>query len=298
MPKTDIPQFEPITFAMIGGCYCLLAVAVTWLPDISAVLAFCVATIAIALHSSLQHEVLHGHPTRIRVFNELLVFPSVGLMIPYGRFRDLHLAHHHDEILTDPYDDPETNYLDPAVWVSLPGWKRMVLRLNNTLAGRIVLGPLVSEIVLIRGDIAAIRKGEPGVLWAWILHAPGVLLVLWLLITYGTMPLWLYLLAAYFGFGLLKIRTYLEHRANTNPKARTVIIEDNGPLALLFLNNNLHVVHHTHPGIPWYRLPAKYRANRDEYLRQNDGYFFRNYGEIFRKFLFRAKDPVPHPLWK
>ena len=70
------------------------------------------------------------------------------------------------------------------------------------------------------------------------------------------MPWWAYLLAAWIGHALLKIRTYLEHRAHEAPRARTVIIEDRGPLALLFLNNNLHVVHHCHPAVPWYRLPA------------------------------------------
>ncbi len=32
----------------------------------------------------------------------------------------MHMAHHRDAILTDPYDDPESNYLDPAVWARLP----------------------------------------------------------------------------------------------------------------------------------------------------------------------------------
>ena len=31
-----------------------------------------------------------------------------------------HLAHHRDAMLTDPYDDPESNYLDPAVWAGEP----------------------------------------------------------------------------------------------------------------------------------------------------------------------------------
>ena len=75
-----------------------------------------------------------------------------------------------------------------------------------------------------------------------------------------------------------------------------MIIEDRGPLALLYLNNNLHVVHHMHPQVPWYRLPAVYAANRDHYLRRSGGYSSRNYAQIFRTYLFRAKDPVPHPL--
>jgi fatty acid desaturase len=110
------------------------------------------------------------------------------------------------------------------------------------------------------------------------------------------MPVWAYLLAAYLGVSLLKIRTFLEHQAHERARGRTVIIEDRGPLALLFLNNNLHVVHHAHPRVPWYRLPALYRANRARFLGMNEGYRFGSYGEIFTRYLLRAKDPVPHPL--
>ena len=76
-----------------------------------------------------------------------------------------------------------------------------------------------------------------------------------------------------------------------------MIIEDRGPLALLFLNNNLHVVHHMHPNVPWYRLPALYRARRAHYQRRNEAYVYRNYAEIFRRYFLSAKDPVPHPVW-
>jgi len=111
------------------------------------------------------------------------------------------------------------------------------------------------------------------------------------------MPVWAFLLAVWLGHGLLKIRTFLEHRAHVTARARTVIIEDRGPLALLFLNNNFHAVHHMHPSVPWYRLPSVYAGRRDHFRRRNDGYVYRSYAQIFAQYLFRAKDPVPHPLW-
>ena len=86
------------------------------------------------------------------------------------------------------------------------------------------------------------------------------------LVTISPMPFWAYALAVYVALSILKIRTFLEHRAHADPAARTVIVEDRGPLALLFLNNNLHVVHHAHPGVPWYALPALYRARPDSIL--------------------------------
>jgi hypothetical protein len=37
-------------------------------------------------------------------------------------------------------------------------------------------------------------------------------------------------------------------------------------------------------------------ANRARYLGVNDGYRYGSYGEIFRRYLWAAKDPVPHPF--
>ena len=110
------------------------------------------------------------------------------------------------------------------------------------------------------------------------------------------MPVWAYLSAVYAGLSLIKIRTFLEHQADRRAAGRTVIIEDRGPLSFLFLNNNLHAVHHAYPRIPWYRLPKLYRDNRERFAARNGGYVYRSYAEIFRKYLLRSKDPVAHPL--
>jgi fatty acid desaturase len=171
------------------------------------------------------------------------------------------------------------------------------LRFNNTLFGRMLVGPAISTWALAKGDLAAMRKGDRRVWLAWGLHLPGLAMVWAWLEWVGTMPGWAYLLAAYLGWSLLKIRTYLEHRAHEAARARTVIIESRGPLSLLFLNNNFHVVHHMHPAVPWYRLPGLYFGNREHYLRRNESYRYASYVDIFRQFLFRAKDPVPHPVW-
>ena len=285
------------TLLLLGATYALWILSTTVFADLSSVLAVVLLALSMAQFSSIQHEVLHGHPFRSRALNEALVFPALNIAVPYGRFRDLHLAHHHDPILTDPYDDPESNYQDPEVWARLPRAYRAVLRINNTLLGRMLFGPAISTWHLVVSDLAAVRRGDRSVARSWGLHALGVILIaLWLLLV-SPLPVWAYLLASYLAYSLLKIRTFLEHRAHEAARARTVIIEDRGPLALLFLNNNLHVVHHMHPTVPWYRLPATYRANREHYLRRNEGYLYRSYAEIFARYFLRAKDPVPHPLW-
>ncbi len=288
--------FEWPTLALLVACYGVWALGTTWLAALWLPLGVVISTLTIALHSSLTHEMVHGHPFKNQILNEALVFPCLSLFVPYRRFRDLHLAHHQDSILTDPYDDPESNYMDPEVWVTLPRWGQMVLRFNNTLLGRLIVGPAVGLYAFVSEDIRAMCRGDWAVTQAWVLQVPGVALVMWWL-SLSAMPVWAYLIAAYAGFSILKIRTFLEHRAHERASGRTVVIEDRGPLALLFLNNNLHVVHHMHPKVAWYRLPSLWASNRDCYLRRNDGYYYRSYAEIFRKHFLRAKDPVPHPLW-
>ena len=51
------------------------------------------------------------------------------------------------------------------------------------------------------------------------------------------------------------------------------------------------------PKVPWYRLPALYRDGKERYLTINEGYVYRSYGEVFRRYMWRTKDPVAHPLW-
>ena len=61
-----------------------------------------------------------AYPFRSLAKNTAMAWVSLSVVIPYTRFRDTHLAHHYDPLLTDPYEDPETNYLDPVVWHGLP----------------------------------------------------------------------------------------------------------------------------------------------------------------------------------
>jgi fatty acid desaturase len=285
------------TLVMLALCYGLWIFGTLWAGQFSVVLAVGLIALSAALHGSLTHEIVHGHPFRSCFWNAVLVFPALTITVPYLRFKDTHLAHHRESCLTDPYDDPESNYWDPAVWAQLPAWGRGLLRVNNTLIGRVLLGPAIGNWAFMRGDLRLIRDGDRRVLFSWLLHIPAVLLVIWWLWALAEIPLWAFVLGTYLAHGLLKIRTFLEHRAHEEACARTVIIEDRGPLAWLFLNNNLHVVHHMHGQVPWYELPALYRADRARYLTRNQGYVYRSYAEVIWRYFRKTKDPVPHPLW-
>src|SRR4051812_30205273 len=103
------------TLALIGACY------VVWLgagmlyahAPLASILLFATS---IVLHSSLQHEAIHRHPTGSAALNEALVALPLGLLVPYRRYRQQHLQHHNDSRLTDPYDDPESYYLARTDW--------------------------------------------------------------------------------------------------------------------------------------------------------------------------------------
>ena len=285
------------TLALIALTYLGWGAVTTFAAEIGSWLAVPLLAVILAQHSSLQHEIIHGHPTPSAALNEALAWPALGLLIPFRRFRDLHLAHHYDPLLTDPHDDPESNYLDPAVWGRLGRPVRLVLAANNTLLGRMLLGPFLGTWCLWREDLALFRAGDRGVALAWAHHLAGLAPVgLWLWLA-GTIPFWQYLLGAWAALGILRIRTFLEHQAHEQAAGRSVIIEDRGPLAILFLNNNLHAVHHAKPGLAWYRLPGEYARRREWWLRRNGGYSYRSYAEVFGRYLLARKDPVAHPIW-
>lgn len=261
------------------------------------IVSWAILTLALTLYSSFNHEVLHGHPFRNEKANMLLVFPAWGVLVPYPRFRDTHLAHHHDPSLTDPYDDPETNFVDPTVWAEWSSARRGLYQWNNTLFGRMMIGPLIGMLTFFARDAKAMLAGNRRVAHAYLFHGAGLLPVCLWLGTVSEMPLWLYGAAVYASNSVLRIRTFLEHCAHEKARCRSVIIEDRGLLSLLFLKNNLHAVHHACPSLSWYRLESHFAAQRAQFLRRNGGYVYRSYAQIARLYLFRAKDPVPHAFW-
>lgn len=286
------------TLLLAGACYAvwfLLVFGWAGMPEPLRVLAL---VPIITLHSSLQHEFLHGHPFRNQTINDLLIAPPIGVLVPYLRFKSCHLNHHINENITDPYDDPESYYLDRDVWTTLPGWLKALLTANNTLAGRMTLGPALAAAGFIRSEYhrAIGPDRTSSLVWIWVRHSLAVAVVFWLVAQYGNLHPASYFIAAYFGMGLLMVRSFIEHQAVEKTNQRSVIIETRGPLSLLFLNNNFHSVHHAYPSLAWYRIPEFFRENRSRFLRMNGGYRYESYWEVFRRHGFRPKEPVAYPL--
>jgi fatty acid desaturase len=283
------------TVALIAVCYGAWAASLFLVWPVYPLLAVAVLAVALALQSSLMHEATHGHPTRSAPLNELLVGLPIGLVYPFRRFKARHLRHHADERLTDPFEDPESYY--KALWKhqQTPAWLRALLRINNTMAGRLVIGPLLGTPGFLIAEWELFRRGERDVRRAWALHAAGLALVVPLVLL-SQMPFWLYLVGpVWLGQSLIAVRTFAEHQWSERPDGRTLIVE-RSPFAFLFLNNNLHLVHHKNPTVAWYRLPRLFRERRADWLAMNGGYVYPNYFTLFRAFAFRAKEPVVHPF--
>ncbi|MBF3112992.1 fatty acid desaturase, partial [Pseudomonas aeruginosa] len=109
-------------------------------------------------------------------------------------------------------------------------------------------------------------------------------------------PPWLYLPAvAYPALGLSMLRSFYEHRPAREPAQRSVLVEAGWPWRLLFLNNNLHLVHHDLPGLPWYLLPRVYSASRRAYRRRSGDFHLPGYGRLWRRHGWRPVDAPVHP---
>jgi fatty acid desaturase len=249
-----------------------------------------------ALHASLQHEVLHGHPTGSRLVNEAMVFPTPTFWLPFQTYRKNHLIHHNDANLTDPRLDPESYYLLPEAWASIRGIRRGLYEINQTLAGRMLIGPAISIVQIWHTEWKAIAAGDAEKLAGWALFFLSSGLTIWYVTGIAGMPLWkYYVLIAYPGIALALVRSFCEHQAAEQVNHRTIIVEASPFWSLLFLFNNLHVAHHDRPALAWYRIPAFYRAEKDRLIAQNNGYTMRGYGEIFWRFFLKAKEPVAYP---
>ena len=304
--KRALKQIEwPTLWLIIGVYFAWLVVTMMMAHNLTATdpagssrlwqffLPACALALLIAKHSSLQHEVIHGHPTRSQWLNSLLAGPALGLLLPFRRFEDLHLKHHRDWLLTDPFDDTESYFLSEAQWQALSRPYRALLQANNTLIGRLLLGPWIMYARFYRSEIRLLRQDAPGVRAAWSLHLAGLLPVLaWL--SWIDFPVLLYLLGAVWpATSLLLLRSYAEHVPVIAVTDRSAIVETNPLLGLLYLNNNLHRVHHDDPSLPWYRIPARYR---ERYARSLSDTAIKGYSTLFAMHVMRASYPVVHPI--
>jgi fatty acid desaturase len=283
-----------IAFAVYGGWFALLrfhSVLPWWI-----VLA-CGAWL-VAWHGSLQHETIHALEHVPRPLRALLSYAPLGVFFPFGSYERDHRRHHQaKDHMAEPGWDPETFYHDAALWRHYPRLVRALFRANQTLLGRLTLGVALQALQSLWNGTARIRRGDAAAARDWAVHVALVGLLFWGIGTFAGMAWWKYIvLIAYPGASMTMLRSFYEHRWTDVPAHRTATIENRFPFGLLFLNNNYHAVHHAAPALPWYRIPAAWRANREALLARSGGYHFPGYETVARRWFVRPVfDPVRPP---
>lgn len=291
------PNVEWPTVAVAAGVYVGFGLLTLGYHSLPWWLVIPAAGYLLALHGSLQHEVVHGHPTPWAWLNRALVFPSLWLWMPLEVYAKTHLRHHDDARITDPIEDPESYYLPGDAWNRTGPVRRAVLRFNNTSVGRLLIGPLLAVWHLLAVEMRALADGDSDHLEAWLLHMLACLPVLAWVSVVCDIPLPAYLLLfVYPGISLTLLRSFAEHRARPAVDERIAVVESGPLMSLLYLNNNLHYVHHRTPALAWYRLPARWRAERDAVLAANGGYRYSSYWDVIRRHAFHSREPIVWPL--
>ncbi|NHZ39971.1 fatty acid desaturase [Massilia aquatica] len=249
-----------------------------------------------AWYMSLQHELIHGHPTRWPTLNRLFGTVPLAVWYPYQLYRDSHLRHHVDFHLTMPALDTESHYVSPATWAGMGKPLRQLLWFNKTFWGRLLVGP---AIAITSAWIEAVRqplRGDWTQAHMWLRHVVMLAVLLWTVeVTFGVSAVYYVLAISYPAQSLVMIRSYYEHRPAEHHKQRIVLNEAGFVFRLLYLNNNFHLVHHDFPSLPWYLLPRVYHARRDAYIARSGGFYVRGYGELMRRFGLTPVDAPVHP---
>lgn len=247
-------------------------------------------------HFSLQHEAIHsmrGLPNWLR---RALVWPPIGLWFPFELYRRSHSRHHRNSHLTFPGKDTESYYHEEEDWETYSNPSRWLLVANQTFLGRVFIGPLLRTPHLFIAEARKMISGDTANVGIWARHFLGVGLLLLLLARVLGMPALQYLVEfVYPGLMLGMMRSFTEHRWGARPDDRTAVVESNWVFGLLFLWNNLHVVHHVFPTLPWWRVPRVWHRHREQIQAHNGGFVFRGYGEIARRWLLTPNFIPVHP---
>lgn len=251
----------------------------------------------LVLWLSVQHELLHGHPTRWPWLNKLLGYAPFAVWYPYTLYRDSHLRHHRDEDLTLPGLDPESRYVTRARWLQTPRLARALRWLDKTVPGRLLGGAPQALFGLAGEELGRLRKGDRQAWRMWLTHGACTLLMFAFIAEYSALSVAQYVfLASVPALSVAMLRSFYEHRPAERPEQRSVLNEAGWPWSWLFLHLNLHLVHHDLPGLPWYFLPTVYRQRREQWLARSGGFLVRGYGELARLHSLRAIDSPEHPF--
>lgn len=216
-----------------------------------AVIAAPLALVAAYVSFTPLHEATHGNVGgRARPWLDTVVgwAASAPLLAPYPAFRALHLRHHAKT------NDPD---LDPDMWVAGTGW-RVVARCLTILGHYypMFLGPLSRE------SSSAARNRTTAIVYLAVL-IPTLVAVAWA--GWASTVLGVVVAPAWLASGLLAlVFDWLPHHPHAvqGRYVDTRVFPSPG-LEVLLLGQNLHLVHHLWPSVPFYRYGVVFAACQD-----------------------------------
>ncbi|MCY7300153.1 MAG: fatty acid desaturase [Ilumatobacteraceae bacterium] len=246
------------------------------------------------LWMSLGHELLHGHPTRWNWVNAAVGSIPLSLWLPFRRYKALHIKHHLSD-LTSPEDDPESFYVAPPSWHHAGPWRRRYFLFLRTIPGRLTLGVLRGVVRFWSREIRLVRGG--GMVGPWVSHLVAcAALGWWLFGIVGFNPVVYVVGFCLGGASCTQLRSFVEHAAVAEG-TRSAVVKASPPMALLYLNNNLHHTHHALPQLAWYRIPALHlEIGADEIADKGAGLYSVGYLEVVRTYFFKPFCQPDHPL--
>lgn len=295
-PRDRARSIEWPTWLLILVVYGTWFAAVTVAQRLGVLAGSALLALAACWYMSLQHELLHGHPTRHRALNRLFGLLPLAVWYPYDLYRDGHLAHHRDEALTQPGIDPESNYLAATDYARLPRICRPLWHAQRTVIGRLLLGPAMVIVPTWLAIVCRPVRGDWSQARSWGQHLFLLASLLFALDRWaGIGPLQYVLAVGYPALALAMLRSFYEHRPAVDPAHRVVVNEAGWFWRVLYLDNNFHAVHHESPGLPWYRIASRYRADRAGTLQRNGGFLVQGYGVLVRRYALRPVDSPVHP---
>lgn len=297
LSRTIISRTEWPTWLLLVGFYLAWGTVVLAKDALGEVFTVVLLIPLVVLWMSIQHELIHGHPTRWPTVNKALGYLPFAIWYPYEIYKETHLAHHNDEVLTAPGLDPESRYVTNDFWMQSPSYIRTLLWINKTLGGRLIVGAPLSLLTLITTELRGIFRSGPRNLTMWLGHLLSVVALLVFVEHFSAISAVQYVfLVSIPALSVAMIRSFYEHRPAERPEHRSVITESSGPLSWLFLNLNLHLIHHDLPRLPWFHLPRVYKARRAQWIARNNGFVIQGYSELVRQHLARPVDCPVHPV--
>ncbi len=246
------------------------------------------------LWMSLGHELLHGHPTPWTWLNSAIGFVPLAFWVPFARYKTMHIKHHRSD-LTFPEDDPESFYVSPLLWQHSGPLRRRYYLFLRTIPGRLTLGVPRGILRYWRREVRLAPAG--GVVRPWVFHLVGcAVLGWWLFGMVGMNPVVYVVGFSLGGAACTQLRSFVEHAAVASG-TRSAVVKASPPMALLFLNNNLHHTHHAVPDLAWYRIPAVHREmGSDQLAAAGAGLYEGGYFEVVRDYFFTPFCQPDHPL--